>query len=605
MAVTQKLTVTTVSTNATENTSYIRIMWTSTQTGDSYNDYIKTAYYYISINGGDESEVPVSYTLPKNSTKIIIEGTHKIAHKEDGTATVIVRTWMDTGISAGVVKNYVTYSPTRIVRASTITTAMDKNFGEACSVTWRPLSKEFTYKLTLSIGEWNETTDVIKPGVTVPYTYTDYKIPRTAANQLPNSTEGTMTVSLSTYSDSNGTTQVGSSSSKTFKITVPQNDYFTPSVVMALNADNSLESPFKDLYIQGKSRVKARITAGGKYGAEITKTELSVDGKNNGTLTSDYLIQSGVVNVMARAYDTRGFIGGERETIYVIPYSKPQVRPVSGESAVIAMRCDENGNVSNSGTHLTIKASRYYSLVESDGVQYNHCELRYRYKSASGEYSDWTTILAKDATTDVVGGSALPNVTLDVKQSYYVQIQAIDEIEEGTPTTISIPTESVYLHKAGSKNSLGFGKYVEVDNTVDIESDITVQVRGSLKIGAGLDEIVDFPVEIGTSGIWEYRKWYSGKVECWGRSRATVNISTEWGAIYYGTVAAVDFPSGLFIDAPMCQVTPEYGGTMQIAWNAVGGEATSTSTPSIVFCRPNIAQEVSFDILYYAIGKWK
>lgn len=38
---------------------------------------------------------------------------------------------------------------------------------------------------------------------------------------------------------------------------------------------------------------------------------------------------------------------------------------------------------------------------------------------------------------------------------------------------------------------------------------------------------VDYIVEQGTSGIWTYRKWNSGKVECWGRSQVTRTSATQ------------------------------------------------------------------------------
>ena len=56
MAVYQSLSVTEVagSQNIADNSSKVRIQWTSTQSGESWNGYTKTAYYYVSINGGAE-----------------------------------------------------------------------------------------------------------------------------------------------------------------------------------------------------------------------------------------------------------------------------------------------------------------------------------------------------------------------------------------------------------------------------------------------------------------------------------------------------------------------------------------------------------------------
>ena len=483
MSVSQTLSVTEVSgsVNTSANTSQVRILWQSKQTGESWNGYTRTAKYYISINGGAETEYSVNYTLPQNTTKTIVDTTITVTHKADGSGTVSVRTWMDTSISAGVVQKSKTLTLTTIPRASTISSALDRTLGKACSVSWTPLSKTFTYKLKFAIGSWSHTTEAIKPNTTVPYTYTGYNISLDAANQLPNATKGTMTVSLFTYSDSSGTAQVGSSSPTNITITVPDNTSTKPSVSMPLANVISLGSPFNALYIQGKSRVESELSGTGKYSAKITSTELYVDGKNNGTLVSDYLSKSGKVTVKGRVYDSRGYYNEASEEIDVIPYNKPQVLPATGESKVIAARCDSSGNFSESGTYLKIKAKRHYSFVQSGNVQYNHCQLRYRYKVEGGEYTGWTTILASSATTHEVATNALLGGALSVQNTYYVQIQALDDLGESSITTINVPTDKVYLHKAGSINSLGIGKYAEEENTVDISEDIEVIARGGFR----------------------------------------------------------------------------------------------------------------------------
>ena len=484
MAVSQNLSVTEVSgsVNTSANTSKVRILWTSTQTNNSHNNNVKTAKYYVSINGGAETEYSVSYTLPLNSTKTIVDTTITITHRGDGSGSVSVRTWMDTSISAGVVQKSKTLTLTTIPRASSITSALDRTLGEACSVTWTPLSKSFTYKLKFAIGSWSHTTEVIKPNTTVSYTYTNYNISLEAAHQLPNApAKGTMTVSLFTYSDSSGTTQVGSSSPKDITVTVPDNASTKPSVSMPLTNVISLGSPFNSLYIQGKSRVESALSGEGKYSATITSKELYVDGKSNGTLVSDYLSKSGKVTIKGRVYDSRGYCNEATEEIEVIPYGKPQIKPTSDESEVIAARCDSSGNISDSGTYLKIKAKRHYSIVKSGNAQYNRCHLRYRYKVEGGEYSDWRTIIAPESASDEIVTAAMLDGALSVQNTYYVQIQALDDLGESSITTINVPTDSVYLHKAGSINALGIGKYAEEENTVDIAEDIELIARGGIR----------------------------------------------------------------------------------------------------------------------------
>ena len=501
MSVTQTLSVTELagSVDTTANTSKVRILWKSTQEGDSWNGFTRTAKYYVSINGGAETEYEVDYTLPKNTIKTIVDVTLTVAHKSNGAGTVKVRTWMDTRISADVIELSKSLTLTTIARASTIsavpsyTFVLGEQYGSAdgMNVVWTPRSTSFRYKLKFSMGSWSLETSVIHPNQTSTYAYT-VSIPLEAAKQIPNGTQGTMTVTLYTFSDSNGKTQVGSESSKTFPVKVPDNASTKPAVAMALAPVTSLGGKFSSLYIQGKSKVQASLSGEAKFGASISSYRMYVSGESyDAPYLTDYLSTSGTVNVKGRAVDSRGYYNEVPIDITVIPYNKPMILAASGESEVIATRCDGDGNPSDSGTCLLIKAKRSYSPVTSNGVQHNFCEIRYRYKAEGASYSSWITILAGNSlNSDEVVTDALLNGALSPQSTYLVQVQAIDDIGGYSTTTITIPSDKVYMHEAASINSLGIGEYVNDDNMVSIAEDISVRVRGGflpITIGEGVD----------------------------------------------------------------------------------------------------------------------
>lgn len=480
MAVSQTLSVTEVSgsVNTSTNTSQVRILWKSTQTGESWNGYKRTAKYYVSINGGAETEYTVSYTLPQSSTVTIVDTTLTITHKSNGSGNVRVRTWMDTSISAGVVEKSQSLTLTTILRASTLTSAANKTLGTACSIKWTPLSKSFRYKLEFSLGSWSYTTAAIHPNTTSAYTYTRYTLPLTVANQLPSARTGTMTVTLYTYSDSEATTQIGSASSKTFTVTVPDNTSTKPTVSMTLAPASSLGTTFSSLYIQGKSKVKATISATGKYDAKISSYKMYVQGKSNGTYESDYLTTPGTITIKGRATDSRGYYNEAEKDITVIPYSKPALLPASGESSIICARSDADGSLSESGTYLKIKARRSYSKVTSDGVQKNFCIIRYRVKEeTTNTFSSWVTILAKTATSDVVNVT-LSNVVPSAETAYFVQVGVVDDIGESAAVQFPIPSDSVVVdipeeHKG---KRIGVGRYAEDSDEPGI--DVGMPIHG-------------------------------------------------------------------------------------------------------------------------------
>ena len=472
MSVTQTLTLTEVSgsINTAANTSKVRILWQSTQSGESWNGYTRTAKYYISINGGVETEYSVSYTLPQNSTKTIVDTTITVSHKSDGSGSVKVRTWMDTSISAGVVEQTKSLTLTTIPRASAITSASNKTLGEACLVTWTPLSSGFTYKLNFSIGSWNHTTGVIKPNQTTQYTYTGYTLPLDVANQLPNAKTGTMKVILATYSDSDGKNQVGADSSTTFTITVPNDATTQPTVSMSLSPSNNLPSPYNTLYIQGLGKVKATLGIETKYGATVSASSITINGVSyDSPYESGILSQSGKVTVKATVKDSRGYYGTNYKDIEVIPYSKPYVRAKSGESEIIAARCDASANFTDSGTYLKIKAKAVWSKISSGGVQHNYGNIKFRYRKEGGAYSSWQTILdCKANNSDEVITPPLLNGALDITSNYQVQIVAYDDFYDSVPITIAIPSDAVYMDRPAGGKSMGLGGYSSGDGNLDI-----------------------------------------------------------------------------------------------------------------------------------------
>ena len=609
MAVSQSLSVTEVSgsVNTTANTSKVRILWQSTQTGDSHNDFARTAKYYVSINGGAETEYSVNYTLPQNSTKTILDTTITINHRNDGSGTVIVRTWMDTSISAGVVQKSKTLSLTTIPRASTITSAYAVTLGSRCKIVWTPASVSFYYKVKFAIGSWSFTTEAFKPGITSAYTYTGYPIPMDVASNFPDNPSGTMTATLYTYSD-NGITQVGAESSEPFTVTLPENDETIPTIEMSLTPDTPYEK-FSSLYLQGISRVKATFTGEGKYGASIVAYSLQAESgrytEHNASneYVSDILAQSGESTIVGFVSDSRWFGNHTIQKINVIAYKAPYISTSSGYNKVICERCRADGTADGSGTYLHIKGKRNYTKINTDGIV-NTCSVRCRYKPEGGYWShnsgDGVAVLLGTNTATDEFDVVLSSIVFDPKLTYAIELNIADDTGLNSYIEFSIPSEEVAFHLRDGGGGAAFGKYAITKDLLEC----VWEAMFHKDISINGEKVLDFIVEQASSDIWYYRKWYSGKVECWGRRRVSVNISEAWETIYYGSVGEYAYPSGLFTDAPMCQVTAEFGATKQAAWIGIGGESTKDNTPSVFFCRPNNA-EASFDILYYAMGNWK
>ena len=356
-----------------------------------------------------------------------------------------------------------------IASASTILSASPVTIGNSCNVTWTPQAASFRYKLKFSIGNWSYTTGVIHPNKTTAYTYSSYQLPIEVANQVKTKT-GTMTVTLYTYSDSNATVQIGDEDSETFTVTVPENDVTKPTVHMSLSPVSSLSAPFDSMYLQGKSKVQASMEFDTEYGAEVGTSHITVDGVVYGDpYESGYLTKDGELSVQGYVEDSRGHYNTNTQTITVIPYSKPMVQAASGESNIVAARCDSSGKLSDSGTYLKIKAKLIYDKVMSNGVQHNFGKIQYRCRIEGGLWSDWYTILdsASTAATEVTTGALLGGV-LSIQSNYQVQVQAVDNIDESTPVTLILPSDDVYMHRPAGGKGMGLGGYSSGAGILDV-----------------------------------------------------------------------------------------------------------------------------------------
>jgi hypothetical protein len=616
MAVSQSLSVTEVSgsVNTSANTSKVRILWKSTQTGESHNDYTKTAKYYVSINGGAETEYSVSYTLPQNTTKTIVDTTITVTHKTDGSGTVSVRTWMDTGISAGVVQKSKTLGLTTIPRASTITLAYAITLGNKCKIMFTPASSSFWYKLVFSVGTWSDTTAAFRPGTTSPYTYTGCTIPLDVARQFPNDPSGTVTATLYTFESENAQARIGSTSSKDFTVTLPENASTKPSVKMTLTPETPY-AKFASLYLQGRSKVKATFVNEGKYGASISTYGIQVEGESYDTspYTSDILRKSGNVSITGKATDSRGFSNTVPGSINVIAYEAPYIAPSEGNKKVICERCTEDGIASERGTYLHVIGTRNYTKINTDNIV-NTCSVRCRYKPEGGSWSHSSgsgvgVLLWTDTSTDTFD-VILPDIVTDTKLSYTVELNIIDDTYLPSAMVFNIPSENIEFNLRDGGKGAAFGKYATEENLLDCAWDAKfngVSYLNSLylieeEITVDGDKDTYYPVHIEPVLLEKYTKINTqpaflglgkildSKAGDWEGNHSTANassISAGWLYRYSGWDGNGDYIIPLYKREPFAKILAHIQGLNQAAKGVVlylrGGGATYRIACSIPF----------------------
>lgn len=577
MAVSQSLSLTLTSQSLVNNYSIVRVRWLSTQTDSSWNGYSRTAYYYVSKNGGAEEKYSVAYTLPKESTVAIIDLEIVVPHKADGTGSVKVRTWMDTNISAGIIEQTKTLALTTIPRKSTLT-AGTGNLGEEMSLSVTKQADSFTHTITYKCGTASGTicTKASDPEIlwTPPV---DLAIQAPSANSVP------ITYTIVTYS---GSTEIGSASILA-SCNIPYTNTYIPVLIFAPEDEMGYLDTYGG-YVQGKSKLKIDITTYGAYGAWITSVTTEVDGSTyTGTsVISNVLATAGTLPVKVITKDSRGRTTEVTTQITVLPYEQPKV------TALSAIRCDASGNEDSSGAYLLAEFTAEISSLNNN----NTATYTIEYKKTTE--TDYIAV----EQTNLEGQYSVDSsyiIPADTTSSYSVVLTAEDAFSQAQSATKGSSVKKVWslLLKDGEVVGAAINKVAEEEGVFDI--------NWKVKFSGGGDVVV----EQGELDGWTYRKWGSGVMECWQILHIQTAIDKAWGSMYVGstTMGRLSYPSP-FISKPVENVTLQSGANAVWLFAESGGNGVNGGYASAIYnvCRPSAVSTVGdYYLSFYAVGKWK
>lgn len=332
MAVKQVLTLTQVSQDVLQNTSQLRILWTSTQTNDSHNVNKRTAYYWVSVNGGPEEEYSVSYKLNKKTTDTILDTTITIQHDEHGKAEVNVRTWMDTRISAGEVELEKSLQMEDIPRAAWIS-ATDAYIGGRSTVIIGNLVSGYTvgieYQFEGMTGYLDSSGNATEKEVRITATAINFALPESFYERIPNKQSAVCTLICRTYS---GEECLGE---EWGVFTATANPDICRPVIIAAIADINEKTVNltgnEGWIVRGQSIVECSALAEPRNGASITEIVIC------GTTFQDSMgvveingAQTGVFEIYAT--DSRGYVGAEKVELPVVPYTDIVCTPAAGRT---------------------------------------------------------------------------------------------------------------------------------------------------------------------------------------------------------------------------------------------------------------------------------
>ena len=331
-------------------------------------------------------------------------------------------------------------------------------------------------------------------------------------------------------------------------------------------------------YIRYYSNVSATASATGNKGATITST--------TGAGTFNKVNQS---SFTFKTTDSRGNSTSKTYTGTLIPYVyltanfKPRIA-VSGEATIHVV-----GNYFNG----------------SFGATNNSLTLKYRYKKSGGSYTSWTSY-----TPSISGNTHDTNIvfqipSFDYQARYTFQVQVADKLATITPSEYSTTSLPVFDWSA---NDFNFNVPVQINGNLVVSGSIT----SNNEPVALDDDSADYVVAIGTTsmgsnGTWYWRKWNSGRADCYGaRNYGNMAVTTAWGSLYRSESFAQSLPTGLFTATPevidIAMRTANYGG-----WIAQHEATTpsSTTTGGFIVVRPASATLSQVYIGFNVIGRWK
>lgn len=452
-----RITWTVTGQSIADNTSTVTANVQLVSLGSSYTiNSSATKNGSLTVNGTTYS-FTFSAALSGNQTKTIYTKTGIVVpHNSDGSKTCAFSCVAGIAVTlGGTYYGNVTASGTgifnSIARASSIssvTASVEVDGTNACTVNISRKSSNFTHTVVWKIGSYSYTATGVG-------TSTSYAIPTSWMNSIPNTTSGTATVTVTTYS---GTTQIGSAVSATFKITVPASVVPSISSVSTSEAVTGVASKF-GAYVQNKSKLNVAISASGIYGSTITqyKTFIQAIEYYGSSFASNIITASGTIGVVTIVTDSRGRTARYDGSITVLPYSAPTIYAFS------AYRSNSAGVQDYEGQYL--KISLNYLIANVNDLNDKYYEIVYRQKgTTTWSFIESGSLYSKNA--DIITGAVF-----SPDYAYDLALNVFDYFGEAH-AAVDVPTAFTLVDYHSSGTGIAFGKVAEKQNTMEIALDV-------------------------------------------------------------------------------------------------------------------------------------
>lgn len=432
-----------------DNTSKVTAKVQLVSTGASYTiNSSASKAGNLTING---TKYTFNFTasLSGNQTKTIYTKTVSIKHKEDGTKNCSFSSTIGVNVTlSGTYYGDITASGTgtfnTIARATIpAVSASSIDMGQSITVNMPRAAASFTHTLTYAFGD---TSGTIGSGLGTSKAWT---VPLSLASQIPSGTSGTCTITCKTYS---GNTLVGTKA-VSFTAKVPASVKPTIESVAIADTMTAIYNKFGNM-VQGKSKPKLTITAGGSYGSTIKTYKTVFEGKSysGATPTTAVISGSGTVSAAIKVTDSRGRTATTNKTWTVAAYKAPAI------SILTAARCNSDGTENYEG--LNAKISAAFSIASVNSKNTNSYKLEYKIKAGTA----WETLKAGNSYT--YSDTTVTGAIFGSDSAFDLRLSITDYF--GTVSrTIEIPTAFTLIDYNANGRAVAFGKVSSIGYGVE------------------------------------------------------------------------------------------------------------------------------------------
>ena len=475
------------------------------------------------INGVSYTQALTSNDKINSTKKAFVSKTVTISHNADGFKTVACSASISHGqFNSGI--NSHNFVLTTIPRASRPSTVGTVNIGSAIQINTNRASSSFTHTLSYKFGS---AIGTIATGVGSTYNWT---LPNSLANQIKNTTSGTLTITCDTYS---GSTKIGTKSI-TRTAYVPNTAAFKPTISsVTVSEGNTLNT--LGVYIQGISKLTVTTSATGGYSdIDNIKTEIEGNSYTGTTITSNILKNSGAATVKVIVTDTRGRSVEKTLSYTSNAYQSPTI------NVFRASRCLSDGTLDEDGEYVKVDIGTVISDINNNATA---LQLSYKEENAT----TYTTITDSNlnnsppyeySTSFVVSGITFSSDNLYnfklVLSDTFSSVEKSASISTTKPIIdIKADGTGVAFFKVCKNSGVHFGRAIYDSEDVEIRNGLAVYQSPQIDPDTTIEPLVLAETGGPTGDLWYIQTFfYASKSATSNRTQLAVPYNTLNG-IYY------------------------------------------------------------------------